>query len=118
MGVTKKWSKMQRDQVVLLRKTGITWPKVSKATGIPRSSCQKIWSEDSDGKVELPTPPVKQIEKARVLKLVPNPRLMLIHFDDREGVARCVKRPEANHPPKSEIYVKKVEGDDDLYRIA
>jgi len=43
---------------------------------------------------------------------------MLIHFDDREGIARCVKRPEANHPPKSEIYVKKIEGDDDLYRIA
>ena len=118
MGVTKKWSKMQRDQVVVLRKTGLSWPKVSKGVGIPRSSCQKIWSEDSDGKAELPAPPVKQIEKARVLKLVPNPRLMLIHFDDREGVARCVKRPEANHPPKSEIYVKKIEGDDDLYRIA
>ena len=53
---------------------------------------------------------------ARVLKLVPNPRLMLIYFDDREGVARCVKRPEANHPPKSQVLVKKVE--DDLYRIA
>jgi len=118
MGVSKKWSKMQRDQVVLLRKSGLSWPKVSKGVGIPRSSCQKIWSEDSDGKVELPAPPIKQIEKARVLKLVPNPRLMIIHFDDREGVARCVKRPEANHPPKSEVYVKKVEGDDDLYRIA
>jgi hypothetical protein len=68
--------------------------------------------------MELPKPPAKQIEKARVLKLVPNPRLMLIHFDDREGVARCVKRPEQNHPVKSEIYVKRVEGDDDLYRIA
>ena len=118
MGVTKKWSQMQRDQVVILRKTGLSWPKVSKGVGIPRSSCQKIWSEESDGKVGLPSPPAKQIEKARVLKLVPNPRLMLIHFDDREGIARCVKRPGANHPPKSEIYVKKVEGDDDLYRIA
>lgn len=118
MGVTKKWSPMKRDQVVILRKTGLSWPKVSKQVGIPRSSCQKIWAEDSDGEVELPKAPANQVERARVLKLVPNPRLMLIHFEDREGVARCVKRPEANHPVKSEVYVKRVEGDDDLYRIA
>ena len=118
MGKVKKWTKMQRDQVVILRKTGLSWPKVSQSVGIPRSSCQKIWAEDSNGDMELPKPPAKQIEKARVLKLVPNPRLMLIHFEDREGVARCVKRPEQNHPVKSEVYVKRVEGDDDLYRIA
>jgi len=118
MGVTKKWSPMKRDQVVILRKTGLSWPKVSQSVGIPRSSCQKIWAEDSNGDMELPKPPAKQIEKARVLKLVPNPRLMLIYFEDREGVARCVKRPEQNHPVKSEVYVKRVEGDDDLYRIA
>lgn len=114
MGVSKKWSKMQRDQVVLLRKSGLSWPKVSKGVGIPRSSCQKIWTEDSDGEVELPVPE-EMVENAKVLKLVPNPRLMLIEFTDREGVARCVKRPEANHPPKSMVRVKRV--DDDLYRI-
>jgi hypothetical protein len=118
MGKVRKYSDCQRDQVVILRKTGMSWPKISKQLGIPRSTCRGIWVEDSDSKVGLPSPPAKQIEKARVLKLVPNPRLMLIHFDDREGIARCVKRPGANHPPKSEIYVKKVEGDDDLYRIA
>jgi hypothetical protein len=114
MGKVKKWTKMQRDQVVLLRKTGMSWPKISKQLDIPRSTCRGIWIEDSDGEVALPVPE-EMIENAKVLKLVPNPRLMLIEFTDREGVARCVKRPEANHPPKSPVRVKKV--DDDLYRI-
>jgi hypothetical protein len=114
MGKVKKWTKMQRDQVVLLRKTGMSWPKISKQLNIPRSTCRGIWIEDSDGEVALPVPE-EMVENAKVLKLVPNPRLMLIEFTDREGVARCVKRPEANHPPKSPVRVKKV--DDDLYRI-
>ena len=114
MGKVKKWTKMQRDQVVLLRKSGLSWPKISKQLDIPRSTCRGIWIEDSDGEVKLPVPE-EMVENARVLKLVPNPRLMLIEFTDREGVARCVKRPEANHPPKSMVRVKKVE--DDLYRI-
>ena len=114
MGKVKKWTKMQRDQVVLLRKTGMSWPKISKQLDIPRSTCRGIWIEDSDGEVKLPVPE-ELVENAKVLKLVPNPRLMLIEFTDRDGVARCVKRPEANHPPKSPVRVKRV--DDDLYRI-
>ena len=47
--------------------------------------------------MELPKVAEKQIETARVLKLVPNARLMLIYFDDREGIFRCVKKPEDNH---------------------
>ena len=115
MGQLKKWTKMQRDQVVILRKTGLSWPKVSQQLGIPRSTCRVIWVEDSDGNTSLPIPD-DLVENARVLKLVPNPRLMLIEFEDREGVARCVKRPEGNHPVKSLVRVKRV--DDDLYRIA
>ena len=97
------------------------WVELAKGEqrgGNPSFQLQKIWAEDSDGEVELPKPPANQIEKARVLKLVPNPRLMLIYFEDREGVARCVKRPEAEPPAKSEVYGQKGRGDDDLYRIA
>jgi hypothetical protein len=118
MGIVRKWSKMQRDQVVLMRKAGTSWPKISKELGIPRSTCIGIWKEDSDGKVGFPKVPENQVDKARVLKMVPNKRLMLIHFDDREGVFKCVKRPENNHPLKSVVLVKRVEGSDDLYRIA
>ena len=114
MGAVKKWTKMQRDQVVILRKTGLSWPKISKQLDIPRSTCRVIWNEESDGDASLPIPE-DLVENAKVLKLVPNPRLMLIEFVDREGVARGVKRPEANHPPKSPVRVKRV--DDDLYRI-
>jgi hypothetical protein len=117
MGKLKKWTKEQRDGVVELRKTGLSWPKISQQLGIPRSTCRGIWVENLEGESEPPKLD-RQIVEARVLKLVPNPRLMLIYFDDREGVARCVKRPQDNRPPKSLVYVKKVEGEDDLYRIA
>ena len=116
MATNRKWSEEQRAGVVELRKAGISWAKISKQTGIPKGTCIGFWKESpQDEDIPIAAP---QTIMARVLKLVPNPRLMLIHFDDREGVARCVKRPEQNHPVKSEVYVKRVEGDDDLYRIA
>ena len=80
MGKVRKWSKMQRDQVVLLRKAGTSWPKISKEMGIPRSTCIGIWKEDSDGKVGLPEAPQKQIETARVLKLFPSHDLFRYFF--------------------------------------
>ena len=43
MGINKKWSKLDRDQVVLLRDSGTSWPKIAKATGIPRSTCISIF---------------------------------------------------------------------------
>tara|TARA_R110001592_G_scaffold99680_1_gene283811 strand:+ start:173 stop:517 length:345 start_codon:yes stop_codon:yes gene_type:complete len=114
MATNRKWSEEQRAGVVELRKAGISWAKISKQTGIPKGTCIGIWKEaPKDDEFLIAAP---QTIMARVLKLVPNPRLMLIYFDDREGVARCVKRPESNHPPKSQVLVKKV--DDDLYRIA
>ena len=98
MGKVKKWTKMQRDQVVLLRKTGLSWPKISTQLDIPRSTCRGMWIEDSDGEVELPVLE-PMVENAKVLKLVPTPRLMLIEFTERGGVERCVHRTRA-HPPR------------------
>jgi len=117
MGVRKKWTKLDRDQVVLLRKSGTSWAKISKGTGIPRSTCIKIWNDDSviEEVVTKVEPPKDEIEEAFVLKHVPNPRLMLIGFPGREGFARCVKKPEDNRPVKCKLLVKRVE--DDLYRL-
>lgn len=107
-----------RNQIVLLRQAGETWPKIAKAVGFSRATVQKVYKEEKE-KEELPviedTKP--RYEKARVLSMVPNPRLMRIYFEDREGVGICVKRPQDNHPPKSQILVKKVEGEEKLYRL-
>ena len=107
-----------RKQIVLLREAGETWPKIAKAVGFSRATVQKVYKEEK-AKEELPvvedTKP--KYEKARVLSMVPNPRLMRIYFEDREGVGICVKRPQDNHPPKSQILVKKVEGEEKLYRL-
>ena len=112
MATTRKWSEEQREEVVELRKSGVSWAKISKQTGIPKGTCIGFWKESAK---DDDLPAKSETVMARVLKLVPNPRLMLIYFNDREGVARCVKRPQDNRPPKSQVLVKKVE--DDLYRI-
>ena len=107
-----------RKQIVLLRQAGETWPKIAKAVGFSRATVQRVYKEEK----EKEEPPVieqaKPVwEKARVLSMVPNPRLMRIYFEDREGVGICVKRPQDNHPLKSQILVKKVEGEEKLYRL-
>lgn len=107
-----------RNQIVLLREAGETWPKIAKAVGFSRSTVQKVYKEEQ-AKQEIPV--VEEVkpawENARVLSMVPNPRLMRIYFEDREEIGICVKRPQDNHPPKSQILVKKVEGEEKLYRL-
>lgn len=107
-----------RNQIVLLRQAGETWPKIAKAVGFSRATVQKVYKEEKE-KEELPViEDVKpKYEKARVLSMVPNPRLMRIYFEDRGEIAICVKRPQDNHPPKSQLLVKKVEGEEKLYRL-
>lgn len=107
-----------RSQIVLLRQAGETWPKIAKAVGFSRSTVQKVYKEEQ-AKEEIPVAEeVKPAwEQARVLSMVPNPRLMRIYFEDREEIGICVKRPQDNHPPKSQILVKKVEGEEKLYRL-
>ena len=108
-----------RKQIVLLRQAGETWPKIAKAVGFSRSTVQKVYKEEQAKEEEIPV--VEEVkprhEKARVLSMVPNPRLMRIYFEDREEIGICVKRPQDNHPPKSQILVKKVEGEEKLYRL-
>ena len=107
-----------RNQIVLLRQAGETWPKIAKAVGFSRATVQKVYKEE----LAKEAPPViketkPQWEKARVLSMVPNPRLMRIYFEDRDEIGVCVKKPNYNHPPKSEIIVKKVDGEEKLYRL-
>ena len=107
-----------RNQIVLLRQAGETWPKIAKAVGFSRATVQKVYKEE----LAKEAPPVieevkPRHEKARVLSMVPNPRLMRIYFEDRDEIGICVKRPQDNHPPKSQILVKKVEGEEKLYRL-
>ena len=117
MGVARKWADADRDRVISLRKSGTSWPKICKITGIPRGTCRSMWKDDAVfGEEPEPAKPAEdEIEEAFVLKHVPNPRLMLIAFPGREGYVRCVKRAEENRPVHSKLLVKRVE--DDLYRI-
>lgn len=108
-----------RQQIVMARNSGMSWPKVAELAGCARSTAQRIYKEES--KTVVPLEEVKktvEIEEARVLKMVPNVRMMLIYFEHKEGIGRCIKRPSDNHPPKSMVLVRKVEGEDDLYRKA
>ena len=118
----RKLSEENRARIVELRGDGVSWSKVAREIGCAISTARKIFNEETSEEVEveeesIPEPSVI-VEQARVLKMVPNPRLMLIYFDGKPGFARCVKKVGNNHPPKSLVLVKKVEGENDLYRIA
>jgi len=107
-----------RNQIVLLRQAGETWPKIAKAVGFSRATVQKVYKEEQAKEApQVIEEEAPRHEMARVLSMVPNPRLMRIYFEDRDEIGVCVKRPQDNHPPKSQILVKKVEGEEKLYRL-
>ena len=119
----RKLSEENRARIVELRGDGVSWSKVAKEVGCAISTAKKIFGEETvkvkvEVKEESIPEPLVIVEQARVLKMVPNPRLMLIHFEGKHGFARCIKKVGNNHPPKSLVLVKKVEGENDLYRIA
>ena len=60
MGIKKKWSQEQRDQIVRLRLAGKSWPKIAKETGVPKSTVIGIWKEHSTE----PEPPKLKQSKA------------------------------------------------------
>jgi hypothetical protein len=111
-------SKAVREQIVMARNSGMSWPKVAELAGCARSTVQRIYKQDSKPVVSLEEVKKTVVEEARVLKMVPNVRMMLIYFEHKEGIGRCIKRPNDNHPPKSMVLVRKIEGEDDLYRKA
>jgi len=108
----KKVMPRHRSEIVQLRNEGNTWPQVAKLVGFSRATVQKVYKEE-----QKPEVVESLILEARVLGPVPNPRLMRIYFEDREGVGVCVKKPFNNHPSKSKILVKKVDGEENLYRL-
>ena len=87
----------EKQRIIELREEGKSWGNIAKEVGCAKSTAQRIWKLRQ---VEDDPKPVNLIEQARVLKMVPNPRLMLIHFEDREGVARCVKKAENKPSPE------------------
>ncbi len=119
----KKVMPRHRKEIIRLREEGNTWPEVSKLVGFSRATVQKVYKEDAKPPEPSPqpkeevVPELPKYEEAKVLGPVPNPRLMRIFFKDREGVGICVKRPQDNHRPNSMVLVKKVEGNEELYRL-
>jgi len=111
-------SEENRARIVELRGDGVSWSKVAKQVGCAISTAKKIHKEDSEPPPPPPPPPLPEIREARVMKMCVNPRRMFIYFEGEEGHAVCIKKANNNHPAKSMVIVKKVEGEDDLYRIA
>ena len=121
---SKKVMPRHRKEIVRLREDGNTWPEVAKLVGFSRATVQKVYKEEMKPSEPPPQPKEEEVipelpkyEEARVLSKVPNPRLMRIYFENRDEIGVCVKRPQDNHPPKSQIIVKKVEGNEELYRL-
>ena len=100
-------SKIKR--VLMLREDGLSYDKIAKDVKISRSSVIKIVKAQNH---IIPKP----IE-AWVYKLCPNPRIILIHFGDKEKRAKCVVKAGVFNRPDKPILVKNVDTtDEELYR--
>jgi intein-encoded DNA endonuclease-like protein len=100
-----------KDQVLANREQGFSYAKIAKATGISRSSVITIIKD-----YQIQDLPIQ----AKVLKVCPNPRIILIYFGDRkENFAKCVVRAGMNYPQGKSLEVKKVDTSvEPLYRLA
>lgn len=93
------------------RKLGFSYSRIVKEVGISQSSVIRIIKEGIAE--DLPI-------QAKVKKLCPNPRLIIIYFNDvKEDDAKCVVRPGINYQIGKTLEVKKVEtSEEPLYRLA
>jgi len=100
-----------KEQVLANRQHGLSYAKIAKATGISRSSVITIIKNHQVQDLSI---------QAKVKKLCPNPRLIIIYFNDvLEDDAKCVVRPGMNYQTGKTLEVKKVEtSEEPLYRLA
>ena len=98
-----------KDLVNQLRAEGLSYAKIAKATKISKTTVVRIVKEN-----RAKNDPIE----ARVLKPCPNPRIILIYFEeDKTNFAKCVARIDRNYPPGRPLLVKKVEtSEEPLYR--
>ena len=99
-----------RENVIALRAEGLSYPKIGKKVGLSVTSVTKIVKEH-----QLANDPIE----AKILKLCPNPRIIMIYFGEKENQAKCVVRAGMNYPMDKVIKVKRVEtSEEPLYRLA
>jgi intein-encoded DNA endonuclease-like protein len=106
----KKISDETKNKILELRSEGLSYAQIVKAVGISRTSVIKIIKNN-----QVTDSPIE----AKVKKPCPNPRLIIIYFNDVvEDDAKCVVRPGMNYPRGKTLLVRKVEtSEEPLYRI-
>lgn len=106
-----------RVKVVEMLEAGEKPAHIARKLKIGRQSVYRIKKESEEGKLKEPKAVAQEEAKtekdAQVIKLVPNPRLLLAMIDKR--FVRVVKRPNINPKARSIIKVMEVRGD--LYRM-
>ena len=104
-----KISDNKKKRVLMLREEGLSYDKIAKEVKISRSSVIKIVKDSTNH--------VAKVYDAWVYKLCPNPRIILIHFGEKEKWAKCVVKAGKYNLPNKPILAKKVETtDEELYR--
>ena len=116
----------QRNSIIALRATGLSYTKIAKEAKVSRSSVINIIkSQDradiKEGMIRQSTnnPLPDDTLDAKVKKPCINPRIIMIHFDEVEDDAKCIVRPGLNYPRGMNLKVKRVhESEEPLYRLA
>lgn len=91
----KKISKEREEEIIGLKKAGFTQKRIAKMTGLSDFTVKRVWRESRKRALEEPEPepdPVSEMREARVVRLVPNQRMVLAEVDGVEGHVRLIKR--------------------------
>jgi len=110
----KKISEEREEEIIGLKKAGFTQKRIAKMTGVSDFTVKRVWRENRDEVEE--DEPVSELREARVVRLVPNQRMVMAEVDGVEGRVRLIKRFG-----KPDVLGRKVTGceriEDDLWRV-
>jgi predicted DNA-binding protein YlxM (UPF0122 family) len=110
----KRISDKIKNEVIELRKSGLSYAEIAKQTKISRTSVVKTIKESEEQALKDDSP-----LEAKVLKPCINQRLVMIYFnDDKTDFAKCVVKAQLNYPVGKTLLVKPIETTNErLYRL-
>jgi len=115
--VPKRISKKEEEQIIELKKAGFTQNRISELTGLSDFTVKRVWRDRRKKvKKEPRAKPVSKLHAARVVRLVPNQRMVVADIEGGPSCVRLIKK--FGKPDSKGRSVRECERiEDDLWRV-
>lgn len=115
--VPKRISKKDEDRIIELKRAGFTQNRIAELTGLSDFTVKRVWRERRKKvKKEPRGEPVSELHAARVVRLVPNQRMVMADIEGGPCGVRLIKK--FGKPDVSGRSVRECERiEDDLWRV-